>query len=357
VLAAGAAARPTGDALWLLVISGSGNAKTETAQSLAGAGACVTSTITSEGALLSASPRSANATGGLLLKVQLGNHGLLVIKDVTSILSMDNRARSQILAALREIHDGKWERNVGIHGGKTLTWTGRVTIVGACTTAWDTAHSVIAIMGDRFVVVRADSNSTAGRLSAACKAIENTGQEAKMRTELADAAGRLVTSASTDEYQLTPAETKRLIKLANIVTWTRSGVERDYKGDMVDAHAQEMPTRFAKQLTMLVRGAVAIGMLPDAAMRLAARCARDSISPLRRAILFDVADHPDARPREVADRIARPRMTVLRELEALRMLNVLDCDIQEMMQGGREVTLTYYNLALALDRDLLLSMR
>ena len=357
VLAAGAAARLTGDALWLLVISGSGNAKTETAQSLAGAGACVTSTITSEGALLSASPRSANATGGLLLKVQLGNHGLLVIKDVTSILSMDNRARSQILAALREIHDGKWERNVGIHGGKTLTWTGRVTIVGACTTAWDTAHSVIAIMGDRFVVVRADSNSTAGRLSAACKAIENTGREAKMRTELADAAGRLVTSASTDEHQLTPTETERLIKLANIVTWTRSGVERDYKGDMVDAHAQEMPTRFAKQLTMLVRGAVAIGMLPDAAMRLAARCARDSISPLRRAILFDVADHPDARPREVADRIARPRMTVLRELEALRMLNVLDCDIQEMMQGGREVTLTYYNLALALDRDLLLSMR
>ena len=243
VLATGAAARLTGDALWLLVISGSGNAKTETAQSLAGAGACVTSTITSEGALLSASPRSANATGGLLLKVPLGNHGLLVIKDVTSILSMDKRARALVLAALREIHDGKWERNVGIHGGKTLTWTGRITVVGACTTAWDTAHAVIAIMGDRFVVVRADSNSIASRLSAAS------------------------------------------------------------------------------------------------------------------AILFDVADHPNARPREVADRIARPRMTVLRELEALRMLNVLDCNIQEMMQGGREITLTYYNLAPALDRDLLLSMR
>jgi len=355
VLAAGAAERLTGDALWLLVISGSGNAKTETVQSLSGAGALVTSTITSEGALLSATARSAHATGGLLVK--LGRRGVLVIKDMGTLLEMDRRARGQILAALREIHDGKWERNVGIHGGKTLTWTGRVTIVGACTTAWDTAHGVIAIMGDRFVVVRADSNSTAGRLNAACKAIENTGQEAKMRVELADAAGRLVTSASTDEYQLTPAETERLIKLANIVTWTRSGVERDYKGDMVDAHAQEMPTRFAKQLTMLVRGAVAIGMLPDAAVRLAARCARDSISPLRRAVLFDVADHPDARPREVADRIARPRMTVLRELEALRMLHVLGCDIQEMMQGGREITLTYYNLAPALDRDLLLSMR
>src|SRR5262249_32083904 len=55
VLAAGAAARLTGDPLWLLVISGSGNAKTETVQTLEGAGSCVTSTITSEGALLSAS--------------------------------------------------------------------------------------------------------------------------------------------------------------------------------------------------------------------------------------------------------------------------------------------------------------
>src|SRR5262249_19353987 len=243
-LAAGAAARLTGDALWLLIISGSGNAKTETAQSLAGAGACVTSTITSEGALLSASPRSANATGGLLLKLQLGNHALLVIKDVTSILSMDKRARALVLAALREIHDGKWERNVGIHGGKTLTWAGRITVVGACTTAWDTAHAVIAVMGDRFVVVRADSNSIAGRLSAAGKAVENPGREARMRTELADAAGSLFTGAATVDYQLAPAETKRLIELANIVTWTRSGVERDYRGDMVDAHAQEMPTRF-----------------------------------------------------------------------------------------------------------------
>ena len=356
-LAAGAASRLTGDALWLLIISGSGNAKTETAQSLAGAGACVTSTIPSEGALLSAAPRSAQATGGLLLKVQAGNHGLLVIKDVTSILSMDNRARNLVLAALREIHDGKWERNVGLHGGKTLTWTGRLTIVGACTTAWDTAHSVIAIMGDRFVIVRADSNAAAGRISAARKAIENTGQEVTMRAELADAVGRLVSGASTDEYQLVPDETQRLIKLANIVTWTRSGVERDYKGDMIDAHATEMPTRFARQLTQLMRGAVAIGMPPTAAMRLVERCSRDSISPLRRAILFDVADHLDTTPRDVAERIIRPLRTADRELQALYMLGVLEGERETTTRGGRETVTWYYRLASLLDRDLLLSIR
>ena len=68
-------------------VSGSGNAKTETVRSLSGAGAHVTSTIASEGALLSATARSQGATGGLLHKI--GSRGLLVIKDFTSILAVD----------------------------------------------------------------------------------------------------------------------------------------------------------------------------------------------------------------------------------------------------------------------------
>src|SRR5262249_41822212 len=253
-LAASAVEQLTGDPLWVLVISGSGNAKTETVQSLAGAGALVTSTITSEGALLSATPRqlqAGRATGGLLLK--LGTRGVLVIKDVTLILSMDNKARGLVLAALREVYDGKWERNVGTAGGRTLTWTGRIVVVGACTTAWDTAHGVIAIMGDRFVIVRSDSETDQVRTRSAWQAVHNTGKEATMRAELAAAVGGLIANASTQEYQLAPAETERLIRLANIVTRTRTGVERDYKGDTVDKHALEMPTRFVKQLTQLVR--------------------------------------------------------------------------------------------------------
>src|SRR5262249_22614101 len=71
VMAPAAADRLAGDPLWLLLISAPGNAKTETVSSLAGAGAHVTSTIASEGALLSGSPRKGNkaATGGLLRKI------------------------------------------------------------------------------------------------------------------------------------------------------------------------------------------------------------------------------------------------------------------------------------------------
>ena len=190
VLAVTASERLSGDPPWLLIISGPGNAKTETVQATSGVGARVVSTIASEGALLSASPRKSRAktaTGGLLR--QIGERGILAIKDFTSIISTSRETRTQVLAALREIYDGHWVRNVGSDGGQTLEWKGRVIVIGACTTAWDQAHAVVSTMGDRFVLVRSDS--TVGRIAAGSQAIRNTGTETIMREELAQAVAGL----------------------------------------------------------------------------------------------------------------------------------------------------------------------
>ena len=72
MLAAAAVERLDCDPVWLLIISGSGNAKTETVQALDGIAATVTSTISSPGALLSATSardKAKDATGGLLRKI------------------------------------------------------------------------------------------------------------------------------------------------------------------------------------------------------------------------------------------------------------------------------------------------
>ena len=204
-IAAAASERLPGDPLWLLIVAGPGGAKTETVQALAGAGAYVTSTIASEGALLSASPRKQRhqkATGGLLRKI--GDHGTLVIKDFTSILSADRNTRACVLAAIREVYDGRWERNVGTDGGQTLTWTGRIVIVAAVTTAWDAAHAVVATMGDRFALLRL--RTSAGRRQAGRGAIRNTGGETEMRQELAAAVGALVEHMDTTRL---PAQRRR----------------------------------------------------------------------------------------------------------------------------------------------------
>src|SRR5262245_6169784 len=72
MLAVAAAEQLPGDPAWLLIISGPGNAKTETVQATSAIGATVVSTLTSDAALLSATPkksRSKNATGGLLRQI------------------------------------------------------------------------------------------------------------------------------------------------------------------------------------------------------------------------------------------------------------------------------------------------
>ncbi len=321
------------DPIWLLLISGPGAAKTETVQALDGIGASITSSIASEAALLSATPareRTKDATGGLLRK--LGDRGLLVIKDVTSILSMDRNMRGKVLSALREIYDGRWIREVGTDGGHTIGWTGRITVVGAVTTAWDAAHAVIATMGDRFALVRIDSAGP-GRHAAGRKAIRNTGSEKTMRNKLAAAVAGVIAGMNHKPITVTDAETDALLAAADLVTLARTGVEYDYRGDVIDAHAPEMPTRFAKQLTQVVRGAVAIGVDRAEALALAIRCARDSMPPLRLAIIDDVAVHPNSTATDVRRRLNKPRATVDRQLQALHILGLLDLTEVETDRG------------------------
>lgn len=347
-LATVAVERLDGDPLWLLIVSGSGNAKTETVQALTGAGATVTSTIASPGALLSATSkreRSPDATGGLLRKV--GERGVLVVKDVTSVLSMNRDMRAEVLAAIREVYDGHWSRNVGTDGGKTLEWRGRLAVIGAVTTAWDRAHDVIASMGDRFVLLRVDS--TTGRQAAGRKAIANTGREPQMRAELAAAVGGVIAGMVPIGVDVTDAERDVLLAAADVVTLSRTGVEYDYRGDVIDAHAPEMPTRFAKQLTQIVRGSVAVGIDRPEAVRLAIRCARDSMPPLRLAILDDLAMHPDSSTADVRKRLGKPRNTVDRQLQALHMLGVLTCSEEETVWAGKPATRWHYRIADGID--------
>lgn len=342
VLAAAAVQKLDGDPLWLLLISGSGNAKTETVQALAGTGATVTSTISSEGALLSATSkreRTTAATGGLLRKI---GSGVLVIKDVTSILSMNREVRGQVLGALREVYDGSWSRNVGTDGGQTLDWIGRITVVGAVTTSWDTHHAVVSSMGDRFVLVRVDS--TVGRLAAGRQAIGNTGSETAMRTELADAVAQVLATMDMRAVDVS-SDTDLLLSAADLVTLARTAVERDYRGDVVDAHAPEMPTRFAKQLAQIVRGGVAVGMNKGNALDLAMRCARDSVPPLRLEIIEDIAAHPGSDTASVRKRIGKPRATIDRELQALHMLGILTCEEEETEWRGQPATRWHYSIA------------
>ena len=158
------------------------------------------------------------------------------------------------------------------------------------------------------------------------------------------------------ELPLTETEMQRILDAANITTLARTAVERDYHGEVIKAHAPEMPTRFAKQLMQLLRGSVAVGMTRERGMELAIRCARDSIPPLRVEILLDVALHFATRPNDVRKRVQKPWNTIRRELQALHIIGLLSCEEETVQKDFKEKHVYKYSLADGFDYETLRAM-
>ncbi len=68
-----------------------------------------------------------------------------------------------------------------------------------------------------------------------------------MRAELAAEVGDLLENIKPDKLDLTAEDLDTLFALADVITFARTAVETDNRGDVIDAHEPEAPTRFAKQ--------------------------------------------------------------------------------------------------------------
>ncbi len=95
---------------------------------------------------------SGDGSGGLLR--QLGPNGVLLIKDLTSLLSEHAETRPQLFAALREVYDGTYVRHLGANGGASLAWRGKATVVAGVTEAIEQHAETLGSMGERFMYLR-----------------------------------------------------------------------------------------------------------------------------------------------------------------------------------------------------------
>lgn len=347
VLAAAAAERLTGEPLWVLIVCASSTAKTETVMAISQCSNVVElSTCSSEAALLSGTPSdqaAADATGGKLREIE--PRGILLVKDFTSILSLNRDKRAALLAAFREVYDGKWDRAVGSEGGRTLTWIGEIGLIGAVTNAWDRHYAAIQQMGDRFMLLRMEIDD---RSATATQAIGNTGKERRMRDEMKTVCRKLIDpiplAKRLNVRNLTSNETTQLVSMSDLATHARTYVEIDpHRIEVIDADDPEGPARFAKQLTQIVRGSIVLGKTDTEAMELAARVARDCIPPLRLKVLRTLGDTEYLSIADVAKQIGTTRHQIKRALISLHALGLIDGD--EGVYTGAQGTESKYRLA------------
>ena len=311
-----------GDPVWVLLVGGSGQGKTERLAPLAGMPHVeLASALSGEAALLSATARrdrAEHAHGGLLRRI--GDKGILIIKDFTSILEMDRTARGQVLAALREVYDGRWDREVGTEGGQTLTWRGKCGLLAACTTAIDKAHAVMNDMGPRSLFVRLPH---ADPTEIGASALAHMGRETTMCAELAAATAGLLTHLSGVPHDTEPVR-DGLIGLAALVSLARSPVHRNWGGEVELVGDPEAPTRIIKQLGQIWRACGVLGLGRPESWEVVRRCALDSIPKLRGAAIRYLVDQDEpADTTAIRIALAHPKRTVLRALEDLTAHHVI----------------------------------
>jgi hypothetical protein len=315
-----------GDPVWSMLIGAPGSGKTELLQPLSSlANVHFAGTIT-EPALLSgtaARDRAKDAKGGLL--AQIGKFGILICKDFTSVLSMHRDSRAALLAALRETFDGNWTRHVGVDGGRTLHWSGKLALIAACTPIIDSHHAVMAAMGERFILYRlppVDESEQARR------ALSHCGCEAAMRSELTRAAATLFSEMEHLDGHLgvEKEDQARLIALTTFAVRCRSAVERDGHSREIELIPDpEAPSRLTLVLARLGAGMAAIGVERNEIWRVVSKVALDCMPALRRRlveILYRETSEIDTTAASVA--IKYPTTTTRRALEDLAAHGVID---------------------------------
>jgi hypothetical protein len=312
-----------GDPVWLGLIGPPSSAKTEILNSTSLLPHVIQAATLTPAACLSGTPKRSfdkAAKGGLLR--QIGDFGIIVLKDFGSILSMRADTKGETLACLREIYDGHWTRHLGTDGGTTLAWSGKVGLLFGATGAIDAHYSVIGSMGDRFLLSRL-APTTEGQFE---RALEHQGAAAKqMRRELAEAVANLFAGKRPEPQKKTSQdEIKRIARVISLVVRMRGTVDRDRNSREIDAVlGAEGTARIGLALEHLLSGLDTLGVDRETALGVVESIALDSVPPLRRSAYehlckaktltgYQAEETPD-----IAEALDLPTVTVRRGLEDL----------------------------------------
>jgi Bifunctional DNA primase/polymerase, N-terminal len=316
-----------GDPVWLGLIGPPSSAKTELLNSIARLPFVVQAATLTVAGLLSGTPRKQHAGGakGGLLR-QIGDFGILALKDFGSILSMHTETRAELLAALREIHDGAWTRHLGSDGGRTLAWKGKVGLLFAATGVYDAHYSIIGALGDRFLLSRL-APAGRGQFNQALKH-GGTGA-AQMRAELAEIVVRLFAGRQSEPRPIAEDEIAFINDVVMLAVRLRGAIERDRASREIEAvYGAEGTARIGLTLERLLAGLDTLGVERTLALGVIKAVALDSVPPIRRRAYEHLTalgqDSQTATTTAVAEVLALPSNTTRRVLEDLTAYGLIE---------------------------------
>ncbi len=219
---------------------------------------------------------------------RIGDEGILMIADFSTILGLDKNKRQTILSQLRRIYDGNFSREFGTSENlPDRKWKGHITILAGVTPEFDKYHSVSAVLGERFIRTRWPR---AGGPEAAMAAMrQKTSAAVAVRSKVHEFLLPILREKTIPAPRIEEKDLLRIANLGEFVVLARTPTKRERAThELEDLPDPEGNTRFPQQLAQIGRGWTALmgrEAMTEEAMQLIFRVAFDSIPPSRYQVL------------------------------------------------------------------------
>ncbi len=240
-----------GDPIWTLIVSVPGDSKTELLMTLSKSPRVVTTSTLTRASLISGLNYNAGQDQSLLLKINGKN---LLIKDFTSILTMNSFERDEIFGVLRDAYDGRVEKHFA---NCFKSYVSSFGIIAAVTPVVDSYQSLFSSLGERFIKYRLNSGvrSYAEEEEKMQRALNNIHKEHEMREELQEMALRFAEKPVPEVLPSIKTLEAPIIKLARFSARLRGSINKDhYTKEHLNRPIIEVGTRLAKQFAKLTMG-------------------------------------------------------------------------------------------------------
>jgi hypothetical protein len=177
---------------------------------------------------------------------------VLLVKDMSSLLSQNREVTNEVLGLLRDAYDGYCSRPFGT--GVERSYKTKFGFIGACTPDIDANWGLNMRLGERFLRYRLPSSKESA-YKKVHKALQGIGREKEMEEKLERAASGFLKYLQQREEPLPPlGMIKEIGDLGQLGAVFRTQVTRSlYHQEVLVVPIWEEATRFSMQLAQMAR--------------------------------------------------------------------------------------------------------
>lgn len=255
-------------------------------------------------------------------------NGILIFKDLSTIITKEKESRAAIISQLRKIYDGNYHKQFG-NSAEGVAWKGRVALIAGATSSIYSLMHVFSDLGERFLLY---NFLQPDRIAQTLKATENLDKAPArelMKEAFKDYLDSLVLPTRDELIPVPEAIRREIIELAELATRARSKVERSEKirnNPIIQVHFPEMPARFSTQLLALAQGLMVINgnnQLTETDKSILFKIALDSIPNIRRLILYNLTKYKKIETAALALKMSYPTLSLSPQLEELTAMEII----------------------------------